>query len=92
MTHESFEKVNSVMIKLEHHNETIRRFEDEWLILSKETLIRYLSDEEREQLKQQIFNRMQKRKTQYEKELQTLRNTLFFIPRTVTNQYVIKKL
>lgn len=49
MTHESIEKANSVMIKLEHHNETIRRFEDEWLILSKETLIRYLSDEEKEQ-------------------------------------------
>lgn len=72
MIQESLEKATSVMIKLEHHNETMRRFEDEWLILSKETLIRYLSDEEKEQLKQQILNRMQMRKNQYEKELQTL--------------------
>ena len=49
------------MIKLDHHNETMRRFDDEWLTLSKETLICSLSDEEKEQLKQQILNRMQMR-------------------------------
>ena len=50
----------------------MRRFEDEWLTLSKETLICYLSDEEKEQLKQQILKRMQMRKNQYEQELQNL--------------------
>lgn len=72
MTKETFEKATSVMIKLEHHNEAMRRFENEWLTLTKETLICYLSDEEKEQLKQQIINRMQIRKQQYENELQTL--------------------
>lgn len=48
MTKETYEKASAVMIKLEHHNEVIRRFENEWLYLSKETLIRYLSDEEKE--------------------------------------------